>query len=183
MSRFRLVGLGLVVVLLASLERPMLGQGVVGAFIAGAEAGSRERLRDAEIEILKLQRELLAETVRQQQRQAAQPPPPMIAAPQPAASERQFCDVARTALIAEPSSQFWRDEVKRLCGGAAEAMTAEVLRLFTQRHPDWPAHEKTMVAYGVKLPPGQLDESSYLDVLYFLATRDAVATAVLPATP
>jgi hypothetical protein len=131
-----------------NLARPVAAQGLVNAFIAGDEAGERERLQAAQMEILRLQRENLAETLPQQ----------------PQAEER----LAQTAV----------ETPRRPTAGAAttqheaQAMTEEIMGEFTRRHTDWPKYESVMLAYATKMPPGQIDLQSYLDALYFLAKRD-----------
>jgi hypothetical protein len=51
--------------------------------------------------------------------------------------------------------------------------TTQMLDTFTALRPDWRQYEDAMVAYGEQLPPGALDMLTYLDVLYFLAWRQA----------
>jgi hypothetical protein len=143
-----------------SLSHPADAQGVVNAFIAGAEAGEREKLQAAQIEILRLQREILAETLHQQRQ----------------AEER----LARTASEARQRAA----EAAATTQSAAQAMTEEILREFTRRHADWPQYESAMLAYAAKMPPGQIDLQSYLDALYFLAKRDdAEAVPSPPLVP
>jgi hypothetical protein len=130
-----------------NLTRPVAAQGVVNAFIAGDEAGERERLQAAQMEILRLQREIPAETLPQQ----------------PQAEER----LAQTAVEARrPTAGAATTQHE------AQAMTEEIMGEFTRRHADWPEYESVMLAYATKMPPGQIDLQSYLDALYFLAKRD-----------
>jgi hypothetical protein len=130
-----------------NLARPVAAQGLVNAFIAGDEAGERERLQAAQMEILRLQRENLAETLPQQ----------------PQAEER----LAQTAVeVRRPTAGAAATQHE------AQAMTEEIMGEFTRRHTDWPKYESIMLAYATKMPPGQIDLQSYLDALYFLAKRD-----------
>jgi hypothetical protein len=145
--------------LTCTLSHPAAAQGVVNAYIAGTEAGEREKLQAAQIEIARLQREILAETLRQQRR----------------AEER----LARTASEARQRAA----EAAVTTQPEAQAMTEEVLREFTRRHADWPQYESGMLTYATKMPPGQIDLPSYLDALYFLAKRDELEAVVKLSAP
>ena len=49
-----------------------------------------------------------------------------------------------------------------------------VIDAFSKSHPGWEKHEKAMVELSKKLPPGEgMDETEYMNTLYYLATRDA----------
>jgi hypothetical protein len=64
-----------------------------------------------------------------------------------------------------------------------QTMTAEILRAFTARRPDWPQYESAMMAYAGKMPPGQLEIPDYLDALYFLAQRDELEAVARQSAP
>lgn len=65
----------------------------------------------------------------------------------------------------------------------AEAMAAEAeseLEAFGKRHADWKEYESKIVELGKKFQPAQnseMDTSEYLDMLYFLATKDRTDAA------
>jgi hypothetical protein len=150
------------VTLTCGLSRQASAQGgVAGTYISGAEAAEREKLNEAQTETLRLQCEILAETL-PQHRPAKDRPAREVAD----TSQR----VAMTEATTHPAAQL-------------QIMAAEILGAFTARRPDWPQYESVMMTYATKLPPGELEIPDYLDVLYFLAQRDELESVAKLSAP
>jgi hypothetical protein len=132
-------------------------QGVFNAFVQGMEAADREEEAKVTIQILQLQRDILAESYRQR-----------LAAQQQ--QQRQAMRAAHDAA-----------QRQARINAQAQSETDEAMRLFTQRRPDWRSYEAVIIGYATKMPAGQLDLQDYLDALYFLAKRDEAEAALRKA--
>src|SRR5262245_12343629 len=82
--------------------------------------------------------------------------------------QNQILELQRQQLAAQQAQR------NSALAAQADAQTKAIMEEFTGIRPDWPRHEQAMLAYAMKLPPGDLDPLTYLDTLYFLARRDEI---------